>query len=58
VLVWSQQVSQPTNVRFGYIQFQDSDLYNAADFPLVPFRTDDLPLKQKKDSEPQHPAEP
>lgn len=58
VLVWSPQVSQPTNVRFGYIQFQDSDLYNAADFPLVPFRTDDLPLKQKKGSEPQHPTEP
>jgi sialate O-acetylesterase len=55
VLVWSPQVSQPTNVRFGYIQFQDSDLYNKADLPLVPFRTDSLPLEQNKDSEPDAP---
>ena len=50
VLIWSPQVPQPVNVRFGYIQFQDSDLYNAADFPLVPFRTDTLALEVKKDS--------
>ena len=47
VLVWSPQVPQPTNVRFGYIQFQDSDLYNTADFPVVPFRTDTAPLPEK-----------
>lgn len=49
VVIWSPQVPQPTNVRFGYIQFQDSDLYNAADFPLVPFRTDSLAFPDKKD---------
>jgi sialate O-acetylesterase len=46
VVVSSPQVTQPTNVRFGYIQFQDSDLYNSADFPAVPFRTDTAPLPQ------------
>ncbi len=55
VLVWSPQVSQPTNVRFGYIQFQDSDLYNSADFPLVPFRTDSLSIADKKGAEPANP---
>lgn len=51
VLVWSPQVPQPVNVRFGYIQFQDSDFYNSAEFPLVPFRTDSLPISDKKDGE-------
>jgi sialate O-acetylesterase len=55
VLVWSPQVSQPANVRFGYIQFQDSDLYNSADFPLVPFRTDSLSIADKKGAEPANP---
>jgi sialate O-acetylesterase len=55
VLVWSPQVSQPSNVRFGYIQFQDSDLYNSADFPLVPFRTDSLSIADKKGAEPVNP---
>ena len=55
VLVWSPQVPQPVNVRFGYIQFQDSDLYNSADFPLVPFRTDALPLNDKKGAAPSTP---
>ncbi len=45
VLVWSPQVAEPKNVRFGYIQFQDSDLYNSAGLPLVPFRTDEGPLQ-------------
>jgi sialate O-acetylesterase len=55
VLVSSPQVPQPKNVRFGYIQFQDSDLYNLVDFPAVPFRTDTLPLEQNKGSEPASP---
>jgi sialate O-acetylesterase len=55
VLVWSPQVPQPTHVRFGYIQFQDSDLYNMADLPLVPFRTDDLPFETKKGDTPPTP---
>jgi sialate O-acetylesterase len=55
VLVWSPQVQQPKHVRFGYIQFQDSDLYNKADLPLVPFRTDDLPFETKKGDTPPTP---
>ena len=50
VLVWSPEVSAPVNVRFGYIQFQDSDLYNSAGFPLVPFRTDEEPLQASTES--------
>ena len=58
VLVWSPQVTQPTNVRFGYIQFQDSDLFNSADFPVVPFRTDSLPIAEKKGGEQMPPPQP
>ena len=40
VVVWSDQVVDPVAVRFGYIQFQDANLFNADGFPAKPFRTD------------------
>jgi sialate O-acetylesterase len=44
VVVWSDKVSKPVAVRFACIQFQDTDLFNKAGFPAVPFRTDSWPL--------------
>lgn len=51
VLVWSGQVPNPVAARFAYVQFQDTDLFNDAGLPAVPFRTDDWPLQdgQAKD---------
>ncbi len=45
VLVRSPEVPKPIAVRFAYIQFQDTDLFNAAGWPAVPFRTDDWALE-------------
>ncbi len=47
VVVWSDQVDAPESIRFAYSQFKECDLYNAAGFPVVPFRTDTTPLPQK-----------
>lgn len=44
VLVWSAEVPEPVAVRYGYTQYQDVNLYNAAGLPAAPFRTDDWPL--------------
>lgn len=44
VVVSSAQVPQPVAVRYGYIQYQEVNLFNAAGFPAVPFRTDNWPL--------------
>ncbi len=46
VLVWSKDVAIPVAVRFAYVQFQDTDLFNGAGWPAVPFRTDDWPLRE------------
>jgi sialate O-acetylesterase len=46
VLVRSPEVPKPVAVRFAYIQFQDTDLFNAAGWPAVPFRTDDWALEK------------
>lgn len=46
VLVWSEQIVSPVAVRFAYVQLQDTDLFNGAGLPAVPFRTDDWPLRE------------
>jgi sialate O-acetylesterase len=48
VVVWSDKVAKPAAVRYGYIQYHDVNLYNAAGLPAVPFRTDDWPLSGKE----------
>jgi sialate O-acetylesterase len=40
VIVWSEGVSQPSAVRYGWANFPVLSLVNAAGLPLRPFRTD------------------
>ncbi|WP_400191764.1 sialate O-acetylesterase [Hymenobacter sp. B81] len=40
VLVWSDQVTRPVAVRFGWLAVPHASLYNAAGLPASPFRTD------------------
>ena len=43
VVVWSNDVPQPVAVRYGWADNPDCNLYNKADLPASPFRTDDWP---------------
>jgi len=43
VVVWSNEVPQPVAVRYGWADNPDCNLYNKADLPASPFRTDDWP---------------
>lgn len=43
VVVWSDQVPAPTAVRYAWADNPTCNLYNKADLPASPFRTDDLP---------------
>jgi sialate O-acetylesterase len=43
VRVWSEQVSQPVAVRYGWANHPVCNLYNQAGLPAFPFRTDDVP---------------
>lgn len=45
VIVSSDQVSQPVSVRYAWAANPVFSLYNAADIPASPFRTDDWPEK-------------
>lgn len=51
VIVWSDKVSEPVAVRYGWADNPDDlNLYNSAGLPASPFRTDDWPgitLKMK-----------
>ena len=47
VVLWSEHIPQPVAVRFACIQFCKANLFNAADLPALPFRTDDWPLTEK-----------
>jgi sialate O-acetylesterase len=38
VLLWSNKVTKPVSVRFGWADFTDANLYNSAHLPAVPFR--------------------
>jgi sialate O-acetylesterase len=44
VLVWHDRVPRPFAVRYAYVEYQAVNLFNAAELPAVPFRTDDWPL--------------
>ncbi len=43
VVISSPEVPQPTAVRYGWAKNPNATLYNKADLPAVPFRTDDWP---------------
>jgi sialate O-acetylesterase len=40
VVVWSEEVTAPTAVRYGWGADPEVNLYNSADLPASPFRTD------------------
>jgi sialate O-acetylesterase len=44
VVVSSPQVPHPVAVRYGWADFPVVNLYNSADLPASPFRTDDWPM--------------
>jgi len=41
VLVWSEEVSEPVAVRYGWTDNPNCNLYNKEGLPASPFRTDD-----------------
>jgi sialate O-acetylesterase len=44
VIVWSDAVKKPVAVRYGWSNDPVTSLYNGADLPASPFRTDDWPM--------------
>jgi len=44
ILVSSPRVNKPVAVRFGWSNTTEPNLYNKADLPASPFRTDDWPM--------------
>ena len=44
VVVWSDKVPNPVAVRYAWADNPTCNLYNGADLPAGPFRTDDFPL--------------
>lgn len=45
VIVWSAEVSKPAAVRYGWGDAIEPNLFNKADLPAAPFRTDDWPVE-------------
>jgi sialate O-acetylesterase len=43
VVVWSKNVPQPVAIRYAWADNPICNLYNGADLPALPFRTDDWP---------------
>lgn len=43
VVVWSDKVPKPVAVRYAWADYPVCNLFNKADFPACPFRTDDDP---------------
>lgn len=43
VMVWSDLVETPVELRYGWANNPDCNLYNKEGFPAVPFRTDSFP---------------
>jgi sialate O-acetylesterase len=44
VIVWADAVKKPAAVRYGWANDPVTSLYNGADLPASPFRTDDWPM--------------
>lgn len=48
MLVWSDEIEKPVAVRYAWANNPTGcNLYNAADLPACPFRTDDWPGKTR-----------
>ena len=47
VLVWADDIAHPAAVRYAYQGFSAANLYNAANLPASPFRTDNWPEQTK-----------
>lgn len=45
IIISSDQVLNPVAVRYAWVQFPELNLYNGAQLPMEPFRTDDWKLK-------------
>jgi sialate O-acetylesterase len=45
VLVSSEEVKDPVDVRYAFKDWTSGNLYNTAGLPVAPFRTDKLPLQ-------------
>jgi sialate O-acetylesterase len=44
--VWSDQVSPPVAVRYGWSNYTVVNMFNQAGLPMTPFRTDDWPAEK------------
>jgi sialate O-acetylesterase len=44
VIVSAKSVEKPVAVRYGWADNPEANLYNGADLPASPFRTDDFPM--------------
>ncbi|MBI3407601.1 MAG: sialate O-acetylesterase [Planctomycetes bacterium] len=44
ITVWSEQVSEPAAVRYGWAQHPICNVFSTQGIPMTPFRTDDFPL--------------
>lgn len=44
VIVWSEKVPAPVEVRYGWADNPTCNLYNGAGLPASPFRTDHFPV--------------
>jgi hypothetical protein len=56
VLVSSDQVTAPIAVRYAWTDNPTCNLYNAADLPALPFRTDDFALAAASPAPPTKPS--
>ena len=45
IVVWSDKITDPAAVRFGWKNVPHAELYNNAGLPASPFRTDDWPAE-------------
>jgi len=43
IVVWNDEIANPVAVRYAWADNPKATIYNAADFPAVPFRTDTWP---------------
>ena len=53
IVVYSELISKPAAVRYGWANWSEGNLFNSADLPATPFRTDDftmLTANRKNDS--------
>ena len=44
IVVYAEGISKPVAVRYGWANWSDGNLFNSADLPASPFRTDDFPM--------------